>query len=215
MPTDPPKISSHPGADMGSTAPLDVSRPSTSPVVEPKRKVRAAVLLGAVGLALAAVVAFIPRKPSLTPSAASDGPALATAGTAKPNGIRMRVNAVPRDATLTLDGAPLRGNPFDAAQPRDGSVHQLLVSAPGHDRRSLELRFDHDIDVEVRLAEAVGSATAAPAPPKSTPGVNPAGTVARTRAVPAKRSDDLYRDFPDRPRSRPVVPPLDTSESPW
>ena len=213
MPADPPKISSNPGADMVSTPPVDVSRSSTAPVVEQKRRLRAALVLGAVGLTLAAIVALIPRKPSGTPSAAAPSPVVA-ADTATPTGIRMRVNAVPREATLTLDGAALQGNPFDAARPRDGSVHQLVVSAPGHDPRSLELRFDHDIDVEVRLAEAVRSATAEPTAAKSPPGVKPAGTVARTRAVPAKRADDLYQDFPDRQRSRPVVPPLDTSESP-
>jgi serine/threonine-protein kinase len=215
MPTDPPKISSNSGADMVSTPPVDVSRSSATPVVEQKRKVRAAFVLGAVGLTLAAVVALIPRKPSATPNAASPVVAATASDTAKPGGIRMRVNAAPRDATLTLDGAPLQSNPFDAVQPRDGSVHQLVVSAPGHDPRSLELRFDHDIDVEVRLAEAVRSASAEPTAPKSPVGVKPTGTVARTRAVPAKRTDDLYQEFPDRPRSRPVVPPLDTSESPW
>jgi serine/threonine protein kinase len=213
LPTDPPKITSNPQGDLVSTAPVDVSRASAAPVVEPKRRFAGAAVLGVVGLTLAAVVALSPRKQP-APSSAASAPVATTAATdsGKPAAIRIRVNAVPNEATLTLDGVPLRSNPFETEQARDGSLHALLVSAPGYDPRPLQLRFDHDIDVEVRLAEAARSAGP---PPKSPPGVKPAGTVARTPAAPAKRPQDMYQDFPERQRSRPAVPPLDTSESPW
>jgi hypothetical protein len=226
MSTDPPQRSSTPSAENVSAPPLDVSRASGAPNSTPAAKKRwfpVALGLGALGVALALIIALRPHTP-VTASNASPGvitapPAPAKpdnpAAPAKPDKMRLHVRAVPEAAMLTLDGTPLRNNPIDTESPRDGSVHALVVSAPGYDTRTLELVFDHDLDLEVRLAEGARPENSATAATKASPTAKPTATVARSRVAPAKRPDDLYQDFPDRKRARPAVPPLDTSESPW
>lgn len=214
MSAEPPKISASQPHDTVSTPPVDVSRASGVPMVPKRRTVpllAALAALAVVGVGLLLIAS--PRTPSAK-SNASPRPA-APAEPAKPSDIRIRVRAVPEAALLSLDGTPLRNNPFDAAQARDGTTHELVVSAPGYDPRTLELRFDHDIDLEVRLAEAAPTEPPAVSVTKPAPSAKPVAAVARSRTVSAKRSDDLYQDFPDRKRTRPAVPPLDTSESPW
>ncbi len=216
MSIEPPQTSSAPSADNVSAPPLDVSRASGTPTAPNARKKRwfaATFALGALGVALVIIAALRPRAPETT-SNASPG-ANTTPAPAKADTLRLHLRAMPEAATLALDGTPLRNNPIDTERPRDGSVHTLVVSAPGYDPRSFELHFDHDLDLEVRLAEAPPPEASAspPAPPNAT--AKPAAAVARSRTAPAKRPDDLYQDFPERKRARPAAPALDTSESPW
>jgi serine/threonine protein kinase len=211
----------------GSAPPVDLSRPS-SPEPEPKKRwPKAAVALGVVAAAFILVFLFrSSAPPSRASSAASSAPAPSApvvtppanvgAGSMNANSIRVRVHAIPADASLVLDGTPLSGNPVDSEHPRDSAVHMLVVSAPGHDSRTLRVRFNRDVDLEVRLAQAEQPDDAARSPQRAAPTAKLPTTAPRSRAAPAKgASDDLYKDLPARKGSGPTAPPLDTSESPW
>jgi serine/threonine-protein kinase len=212
-----PHRSSAPSPDNVSAPPLDVSRASGAPNPPNPRKKRwsaAAFALGALAVALLLVVALRPRAPAPA-SNASPGASTAPVAPVKAATLRLHVRAVPEAATLALDGTRLRNNPIDTERPRDGSLHTLIVSAPGYDSRSIPVRFDHDLDLEVRLAEAPRPAASAAPPSRPSATAKPVATVTRSRPAPAKRPDDLYQDFPERKRTRPAAPALDTSESPW
>ena len=219
MSTDPPQRTSATAADNVSAPPVDVSRASgtpNAPNVRKKRWFAATFAAGALALALVLVVALRPRTTTPTTTTnASPGANTMPAAPAPTEKMRLHVRAVPEAATLALDGTPLRNNPIDTERARDGSVHTLVVSAPGYDPRSLELRFDHDLDLEVRLAERAHPDASASTVTKPSATAKPVPTVARSRTAPAKRPDDLYQDFPERKRARPAAPALDTSESPW
>jgi hypothetical protein len=133
----------------------------------------------------------------------------------------VRIHAVPEDATLLLDGVPLPHNPFDAERARDTALHALVVKAPGHDSRSLQLRFNRDVDMEVRLAQAdqpegTAPSSAASMSAKSALNARLPALLPRGRGPQPKRADDeLYKDLPARRSGAATAPPLDTSESPW
>jgi serine/threonine-protein kinase len=224
MSTEPPQRSSAPSPGNLSAPPVDVSRASGAPpevITQKKRWVPLALGASVLGLVVAFGVALRPQAPAASNARTGANAAPTSVNTApaeptKVETLRLHVRAVPEAATLMLDGVALRNNPIDAERARDGSVHTLVVNAPGFDARTLELHFDHDLDLEVRLAEAARATNPDPAQTKPTTGAKPVAAVARSRtAAPAKRSDDLYQDFPERKRARQGAPPLDTSESPW
>jgi eukaryotic-like serine/threonine-protein kinase len=131
----------------------------------------------------------------------------------KPATIRVRIHAFPPGAAMVLDGTPVTSNPLDIERARDGSTHTLEVSAADHQSRTLELRFSRDIDMEVRLAQAVRPENSASPAPRAVS--RPVATTPQARAAPARSEDELYRDFPERKRGSSAAPPLDTSEAPW
>jgi hypothetical protein len=122
-----------------------------------------------------------------------------------------------------LDGKALAPNPYSGAQPRDGKEHELVVSAAGYQPRTLNIRLDHDVDLEVGLAATQPTGAVGPTTKTLTP-----TTAARKQsplvaqrphvsgAVPKQADDgDPYRDLPTRKGAATKAPPLDTSESPW
>jgi serine/threonine-protein kinase len=62
---------------------------------------------------------------------------------------RVHLTATPAEATWSLDGKPLVGNPFDSTLPADGELHTVSVSAPGF--VAVERSFVLDQDVELAL----------------------------------------------------------------
>jgi hypothetical protein len=67
--------------------------------------------------------------------------------------VRLNLQAAPPSARFILDGQPLGTNPYQGEHTADSFAHTLEVRAEGHQRRSIEVRLNRDLDLEVRLAE--------------------------------------------------------------
>ena len=189
---------------------------TTEPPKAPANKARGVVLLGA-ALALVLIFGLISRSSSAPPgpslNAATPSPASSAGAEA-----RVSIRAHPDAALLTLDGKVLGPNPYSGAQARDDKQHELVVSAPGYQTRTVDIRLDHDVDLEVGLAQTQASGAGGPTPSASVRRL-PALGVQRPHVsgtVPKKADDsDPYHDLPTRKGAGAKPPPLDTSESPW
>jgi eukaryotic-like serine/threonine-protein kinase len=199
-----------------ATTPPPVQMANPEPAKAPANKARS-VALGGAALALVLAIALFSRTSSKPPvssmNAATPSPASSVGAE-----VRVSIRAHPASAQLTLDGKTLGPSPYSGTQPRDGKQHELVVSAAGHQSRSLNIQLDHDVDLEVGLAETqalpVGGQTPTPATRKDAALGAPRPRV--SGAVPKKPADaDPYRDLPARKSAGAKAPPLDTSESPW
>jgi hypothetical protein len=107
--------------------------------------------------------------------------------------VKVRIKVSPKSATLTLDGKPLEGNPFNGELPADGREHELVVSAEGYDDETRQLLLSTDKELEIVLK--------------------------RTRSGtfrPSKPAPNSEEDFPDLKGGKggKTAAPLDT-EDPW
>lgn len=200
------------------TTPPPVQMAPPEPPKAPASKLRVAIF-GAAVLALLVVLGLISRGSSRPPVSSLNAASARPTGSA-PAEIRVNIRAHPDAASFTLDGAALGPSPYSGAQPRDGKQHQLVVSAPGHQSRTLTIQFDHDVDLEVGLSQiqtAQPSAQTEPGKPSSNARKDTGVVVQRPRPAASKKTDepDPYRDLPAQKRAGATVPPLDTSESPW
>jgi serine/threonine-protein kinase len=220
--TGPTTAPSAPPAPQTTPPPVQMANPE--PPKAPPSKARVAVLIGA-ALSLVLILSLIPRTASKPPvsslNAATPGPA--SSGAAQ---VRVSLRAHPDTATLTLDGKALGPSPYSGAHVRDGKQHELTVNAAGYQPRTLSIQFDHDVDLEVGLAQTNASPSDGQPPSLSSSAgagarKNAAAGPLRPRvsgAAPKKATDrdlDPYRDLPTRKGAGTTVPPLDTSESPW
>ena len=85
-----------------------------------------------------------------------------------PKPVEITVNGAPEGAVLTVDGAPVKENPFDV--PRSQSAVQLVIRAPGFEAYKTEVIPDKDRVVEPRLTPLTEKA----APPKTPVGTTTA-----------------------------------------
>jgi serine/threonine-protein kinase len=92
-----------------------------------------------------------------TSSAAGAAQATTALPPSIPTTVKLQVQTDPEGATILLDGQP-----FDPAkeQPRDSAKHQLSISAPGFETRTLDVSFDKDQSLSAALRPA---ATVVPA----------------------------------------------------
>jgi serine/threonine-protein kinase len=102
-----------------------------------------------------------PTLPSAAPAPSPDPSSVAT--------IRVRIRATPQSAVLTLDRARLPTNPFSQDVPRDGQVHELVVTAPGYAAVNRSVTFDREIDIDLALKPL----PTRPKPSTSKPSCNP------------------------------------------
>jgi hypothetical protein len=65
--------------------------------------------------------------------------------------IALNVRALPQEARIVLDGAPLDGNPFAGILPADGKLHQLTIQAAGYITRTQTIKLDQDTILELSL----------------------------------------------------------------
>lgn len=65
--------------------------------------------------------------------------------------MQLHIFVLPENAHATLDGAPLPALPFTAEVPRDGKLHYVEASAPGHRSKNVVVSFDRDREVSVVL----------------------------------------------------------------
>lgn len=169
----------------------------------PSPKRRRALWLLAIGAGLVALLAALgtpltagTREPTIV-----DVPAPVTR-------VRLNLQATPASARFVLDGQALDSNPYRGERALDAFPHTLEVSAEGHQRRSIEVRLERDLDLEVRLAEEPPRASAASAPSSvvpapragapSPPAPSPRGAAPRASrephaAAPARRMPDNVR----------------------
>jgi serine/threonine-protein kinase len=78
-----------------------------------------------------------------------------------PSGVRIQVQTDPESASVLFDGQP-----FDPAQslPRDSAPHQLAISAPGYETRTMTVVLDEDRSLSVALRPAAAPHVDAKAP---------------------------------------------------
>ncbi|HYP76428.1 MAG TPA: serine/threonine-protein kinase [Polyangiaceae bacterium] len=198
------------------TTPPPVQMATAEPAKAPPNKLRILAVVGA-ALALVLVLSVVSRSPSKAPQASESVAAPSPAGSATPE-VRLSVVTHPDSATLTLDGKELGPSPYSGTRARDGKQHDLVVSAAGHQPRTLSIRLDHDVDLEVGLAQSPAQAASTPASAaKPVSARKETAPAPRPRVGAAKKPDDAdpYRDLPAQKRAGTTVPPLDTSESPW
>ena len=114
----------------------------------------------ATGLALAVGV-FVVGRPS--PAASPNGSPIRTASAAAEPGraptalIDLRVDAMPREATIYLDDVAVSGNPFSAKFAGDGTGHRLRIEAPKFKTESRVVVFDRDFSIEIKLNESAAA----------------------------------------------------------
>ena len=89
--------------------------------------------------------------------------------------VHLKLSAQPAGARLSLDGAPIASNPYEADVPLDGTVHQIAAQASGYEPRQVPATFNRDVTVDVALAPTVPppsqsvSVASAPGHPKRAP----------------------------------------------
>ena len=209
-----------------ATTPPPVQMAHPEPPKAPASKARVALLIGA-ALGLVLVLSLVSQSsskpPISSPQAAAPSPASSAAAE-----VRLSIRVHPDAATLTFDGQALGPSPFSGARTRDGKQHELVVSAAGYQPRTLTIQLDHDVDLEIGLAQ-IQAAQAGGQTPALTPSASVAASATARKdaalgaqrlrvsgAVPKKPGDmDPYRDLPARKSAGTKLPPLDTSESPW
>jgi serine/threonine protein kinase len=143
-----------------------------------------------VAIAFAFVLAWPILSPSPRPSAVSAGMGSTSATTtpaataplagsvtlaAASPPVHLSLSALPLEATITLDDAPLT-NPFSGSFARDALVHRLQVTREGYATEGRLLRFDgDDVDLTVALPPLpdAGSTEAKPHPPGAAPHAAP------------------------------------------
>lgn len=119
-------------------------------------------------------------------------------GLALPAKIQVRLMAIPAQATITVDGNPVSGNPATLTVPSDTSDHEVKASLTGYETTLRVVRFDRDLSLEMLLKpEAVAASPSASAVTEVThakaskvaagKGVKPVGT-----AKPAGNCDPPF-----------------------
>ena len=78
--------------------------------------------------------------------------------------MRLRIAVATPGARVTLDGAALGKNPFEAMVNQDNAIHQVVATAPGHETLTRAVVFDSDQTLELSLTP---SAQDEPAPTAS------------------------------------------------
>ncbi len=108
------------------------------------------------------VAAPAPPAPIAPPAApAPAAPAPAAPAPAAPAMITLRFAIEPLGASITLDGAPVRGSELEV--PMDTVEHAVRITAPGHMAHDATLRFDESQRLTVQLRRVTAPPRAAPA----------------------------------------------------
>ena len=214
-----------------TTAPIPYSHRSSGPPLEAlpmntmlskrSRWVIAGLFVLGVSALTAGLVIWVQRPPAdaeVEVLAASSDP------TAPAPSVRVSIRVSPSAARLILDGHVLGNGSYEGEHSRDNAEHTLDVDSPGHASRTLKLRFDRDLNLEVRLSEDSVSAgsrderAGAPVVKAAKPAAQPRGAAARDRNPKRNpgtdEQGDPYGDFPPPKRAAPAGQNFDTS-NPW
>jgi len=130
--------------------------------------------------------------------------------------VRVSLQATPPSARFVLDGRALDANPYQGEHPTDAFIHTLEVSADGHQQRSIQVRLNRDLDLDVRLAEepaahAEAEATVAPGPSAQREAPRAPGAQPQTATRPSASAADApavsRRTHALEPRPAKSAPP--------
>lgn len=210
-----PSSEGHSKADATDANAATVVPESPPAVARGPSRARTYALAGAALVAAIALVA-VTRKGAESSSAAAPvgagGPSAATTSAASKvsasasspaaGTIDLRLSATPSEATLTLDGVTVDGNPFRTKIDRDDRMHVVRATAPGYAPLERAISFAADAEVALALSRAAappvagprpGAVTAAPASAaNSTPtAASPTAAPAPTTRGTAQAGDDL------------------------
>ncbi|HEY4013884.1 MAG TPA: DUF4388 domain-containing protein [Polyangiaceae bacterium] len=149
------------GGASHSTAPTVTGPPSLPPLLGRSRSRR--TLFWAAATAIAAVAFWFSwRSGSNAPAAASSG---LVAPTATANDLPVYVEAQPEEAEIRLDGQLVAKRALTTSLPRDGRLHEVIVSARGYVPELVTFR-DRALTEHISLARL--PAAAADPPPERT-----------------------------------------------
>ncbi len=153
----------------GVSAPPNVTAAAPKSGAQPKSFVPLAIV-AAVGIVLLAggvgiaSIAKSKRKNDVTVASAGSAASLTGATTNNDNAVDIdfTIKASPANATISVDGQALEGNPINGKRPRDGAIHQVRIEAPGYEPREEGVSFSRSFLVTIEL-RPVGAAPPDPA----------------------------------------------------
>jgi len=101
-----------------------------------------------------------------------------------PETIEVVVRAVPASAEITIDGARVTGNPFQARYPKDDRPRKIGATAAGFEPKWEDVQFARDVVVNLALVQKPNASTV-----RATIVDPPTRTIATTQSArPPKRS---------------------------
>ncbi|HEX3483170.1 MAG TPA: serine/threonine-protein kinase [Kofleriaceae bacterium] len=149
-------------------------------------RVRAELQVAAPPAPLAAPVV---SEPGAAAPPASPAPAPA------PAFVTVKVRVSPDNATITIDGAHVTGNPFSGKYVADGAIHQVRATAPGYVPQIEAVEFTGKVTVNLSLARDVG--------PRIPPIASP--VAAHPVRPPPVRPPDHAESAMPPPRAEPAI----------
>ena len=90
--------------------------------------------------------------------------------------VEVRLEASPAHAQMWLDGRALSSNPAVRSVPKDGAVHEVRVEAAGYRTKTVEVRADRAVVLQLELQKESGSTRVAPVAQNQPPSVTTATT---------------------------------------
>ncbi len=85
--------------------------------------------------------------------------------------IEVEIRVTPAEATVTIDGALVSGNPFRGKFPRGEAMREVRAEAPGFVPKSRALAFSSDIQMDLALERRARPVAALPRPARVSPAV--------------------------------------------
>ena len=117
------------------------------------------------------------------------------------------IKAIPKNATIALDGAVLKGNPVSTQVVQDGKAYMVRVEAPGFTSRTVEVTAARDAEFVIELDAIRAGGGAVRRPPEEPP-----SPTAHEPPPPPPTKPPPPKEDPKNARDR--IKDLDTS-SPW
>ncbi len=108
------------------------------------------VLVGVVAIAAVAARGSSAVKKA-DPELARSAPVLTPTNAVPAASVDVSIDVVPARANISLDGKPLGHGPFRGAFAKDGSQHQIVVSADGYTTETRPIVLDRDSRLEIAL----------------------------------------------------------------
>jgi eukaryotic-like serine/threonine-protein kinase len=186
-------------APMPQLAPLPIPAGAPGPTVSVRTAgpARRTLLMAGIGggVAVATVAAVLLLRSGPRDDRATGPAALATTAPAAPvappapAAVRLEIVVSPPEAVVLLDGRSLGANPYVGVHPRDGQIHELTVTASGHQTLNQSFLLDRDMMLQLHLQEVREEtvATAPASPSRPVPSRSGSSRAGSSRREPASR----------------------------
>ncbi len=180
--------------------------PPTPPRALPVRSGHGRKLAVLGGVLAALVVVFViatsGRKHASPTAVEPAAPPQLVPMTPVPSTVRLEIVASPANASLTLDGKPLGGNPYVGAADRDGKVHELVVTAPGFSPLTQQIAADRDLNLRLNLIPVPHIVAVKPPPSVLAVKVTPKKAKKVEPKVEAKVDPPIEDKKPEKPSTK-------------